>query len=216
MTAEVQVPRLRGVSHEIALAFALPAGVALALSAQGTVARAAAIAFASSVVGMFGVSTLFHRITWAPDAKLWLGRIDHAMIYALIAGTYTPITLLVLHPGWRAPILAIVWGGALVATAAKFLWHDAPRWVAPVTCVALGGVALVALPQIFDRIGAAGALLLVSGGAFYTVGAVVYATRRPDPTAGHVRLPRDLPLARDRRRRLPVRDGRLLRPASSA
>jgi hemolysin III len=181
VTAEVQVPRLRGVSHEIALAFALPAGVALALSAHGTVARAAAIAFASSVVGMFGVSTLFHRITWAPDAKLWLGRIDHTMIYALIAGTYTPITLLVLYPGWRTPILAIVWGGALVATAAKFIWHDAPRWVAPVTCVILGGVALVALPQIFDRIGTAGALLLLSGGVLYAIGAVVYATRRPDP-----------------------------------
>jgi hemolysin III len=170
------------VSHEIAFVLAVPAGVALAISAQGAVARAAAIAFAASVVGMFGVSTLFHRITWEPRAKLWLGRIDHTMIYALIAGTYTPITLLVLHPAWRAPILAIVWGGALVATAAKFVWHAAPRWVAPATCVALGGVALTALPQIFDRIGTAGALLLVGGGAFYTAGAVVYATRRPNPS----------------------------------
>jgi hemolysin III len=169
------------VSHEIAFVVALPVGIALAVSTQGAVARAAAIAFAGSVIGMFGVSTLFHRIAWEPRAKLWLGRIDHTMIYALIAGTYTPITLLVLRPGWRTPILAIVWGGALVATAAKFIWHDAPRWVAPVTCVMLGGVALIALPQIFDRIGYPGALLLLCGGVFYTVGAVVYATRRPDP-----------------------------------
>ena len=175
------MPRLRGVSHEIAFVVALPVGIALAVSTQGAVARAAAIAFAGSVIGMFGVSTLFHRIAWEPRAKLWLGRIDHTMIYALIAGTYTPITLLVLRPGWRTPILAIVWGGALVATAAKFIWHDAPRWVAPVTCVMLGGVALIALPQIFDRIGYPGALLLLCGGVFYTVGAVVYATRRPDP-----------------------------------
>ena len=181
MRPEVQVPRLRGVSHEIAFVIALPVGIALAASAQGAVARAAAIAFAGSVIGMFGVSTLFHRIAWEPRAKLWLGRIDHTMIYALIAGTYTPITLLVLRPGWRTPILAIVWGGALVATAAKFIWHDAPRWVAPVTCVMLGGVALIALPQIFDRIGYPGALLLLCGGVLYTVGAVVYATRRPDP-----------------------------------
>jgi hemolysin III len=181
VSAEVEIPRLRGVSHEIALAAALPAGVALALSAQGAVARAAAIVFAASVAGMFGVSTLFHRIAWEPRAKLWLGRVDHTMIYGLIAGTYTPITLLVLHPGWRTPILAIVWGGALLAIAAKFLWHDAPRWVAPATCVALGGVALIALPQIFDRIGTAGALLLIGGGALYTTGAVVYAVRRPDP-----------------------------------
>ncbi len=175
------MPRFRGVSHELALAVALPAGVALALSAHGTVARATAIAFAASVVGMFGVSTLFHRIAWEPRAKLWLGRVDHTMIYALIAGTYTPITLLVLHPGWRPPILAIVWGGALLAIGAKFLWHGAPRWFAPVTCVSLGGVALIALPQIFDTIGTAGALLLVGGGAFYAIGAVVYAFRRPNP-----------------------------------
>ena len=174
-------PRLRGVSHEVAFIVALPTGVALAVSAQGTVARGAAIAFAASVAAMFGVSTLFHRIDWQPQAKLWLGRIDHTMIYALIAGTYTPITLLVLHPGWRPPILAIVWGGALLAIGAKFLWHGAPRWFAPVTCVSLGGVALIALPQIFDTIGTAGALLLVGGGAFYAIGAVVYAFRRPNP-----------------------------------
>jgi hemolysin III len=175
------VPRLRGVSHQIAFVVALPVGVALAVSAQGTLARAAAIVFAASVAGMFGVSTLFHRIDWQPQAKLWLGRIDHTMIYALIAGTYTPVALLVLHPGWRTPILAVVWGGALAGTATKFTWHSAPRWFAPVTCVALGGVALVALPQIFSGIGTAGAVLLMSGGVFYTVGAVVYAIRRPDP-----------------------------------
>jgi hemolysin III len=155
--------------------------VALAVTARGDVARGAAIAFAASVAGMFGVSTLFHRIAWEPRAKLWLGRVDHTMIYALIAGTYTPIALIVLHPGWRPPILAIVWGGAVAAVAAKFLWHDVPRWFAPVSCVGLGGVALIALPQIFHGIGTGGASLLLAGGALYTAGAVVYATRRPDP-----------------------------------
>ena len=177
----VAVPRLRGVSHQIAFVIALPVGIALALSAEGSVARAAAIAFASSVVGMFGVSTLFHRIDWQPQAKLWVGRIDHTMIYGLIAGTYTPIALLVLHRGWRTPILAIVWGGALIAIATKFVWHTAPRWVAPATCVALGGVALIALPQIFTGVGTGGAVLLLAGGVLYTAGAVVYATRWPDP-----------------------------------
>jgi hemolysin III len=181
VSAEIEVPRLRGVSHQIAFVIAVPVGVALAVSARGDVARAAAIAFAASVAGMFGVSTLFHRIAWEPRAKLWLGRVDHTMIYALIAGTYTPIALIVLHPGWRPPILATVWGGAVAAVAAKFLWHAAPRWFAPVSCVGLGGVALIALPQIFDRIGTGGALLLLGGGALYTAGAVVYATRRPDP-----------------------------------
>jgi len=130
---------------------------------------------------MFGVSSLFHRVAWQPDAKRLLGRIDHTMIYALIAGTYTPVALLVLDPGWRAPILATVWGGALVAATTKFVWSNAPAWLAPLTCVALGWTALIVLPQIEERIGIAGALLLLAGGIAYTVGALVYARRRPDP-----------------------------------
>jgi hemolysin III len=174
-------PRLRGVSHLIAFVVAIPVGVALALSAQGAVARAAAITFAASVASMFGVSCLFHRIAWKSRAKRWLGRVDHVMIYALIAGTYAPIALLVVHPGWRVPILATVWGGAFAAATAKFVWSNPPTWFAPVTCVALGWVALLVMPQIAARIGIAGTLLLVGGGIAYTVGAVVYARQRPDP-----------------------------------
>ena len=116
-----------------------------------------------------------------PQGARRIGQLDHATIYALIAGTYAPIGLLVVHPGWRVPILATVWGGALVATAAKLVWPTAPTWVAPVTCIALGWIALIALPQIVDRIGVPGTLLLVGGGLAYTTGAVVYARRRPDP-----------------------------------
>ena len=175
-------PRLRGVLHLIAFVFAVPLGVALAFSADGAAARTAAIAFAVSVAAMFGVSCLFHRIAWTPHVKRRLGRIDHAMIYGLIAGTYAPIGLLVLHAGWRVPILAVVWGGALAAAAARFVWHGAPAWFAPVTCVALGWVAVLALPQIVAEIGIAGTLLLLAGGIAYTVGAVVYARKRPDPS----------------------------------
>jgi hemolysin III len=174
-------PRLRGVPHLIAFVIALPLGIHLAASAHDALARGAAIAFAASVAAMFGVSSLFHRIAWEPHVERWLGRIDHTMIYTLIAGTYTPFGLLVLHPGWRAPILATVWGGAFVAAAARFIWSDAPLWVAPATCVALGWSGVIALPQILGRIGMAGSLLLLGGGIAYTVGAVVYARRRPDP-----------------------------------
>jgi hemolysin III len=174
-------PRLRGVSHLLAFVVVLPLGALLGLSAHGSVARTAAITFAASVAGMFGVSSLFHRIAWTERAKRWLGRIDHTMIYTLIAGTYTPIALLVLHGGWRIPILATVWGCALAAAIVKFVWCDAPRWVAPVTCVSFGWIAVALLPQIVTGIGPAGVVLLLVGGVAYVVGAVVYARRRPDP-----------------------------------
>jgi hemolysin III len=174
-------PRLRGVSHQLAFVAAVPLGVALGLSAQGGVARGAAIAFAASVAAMFWVSSMFHRLSWTPAAARWVGRLDHTMIYALIAGTYTPVGLLVIHPGWRVPILATVWGGAVFAAGVKFLWNGAPMWVSPVVCVALGWVAVVVFPQIVTGIGLSGALMLLAGGLAYTVGAVVYARRRPDP-----------------------------------
>jgi hemolysin III len=178
---EGEAPRLRGVSHLIAFVVALPLGVALAVSAKGDLERGAAITFAASVAAMFGVSSLFHRVAWRPRAKRWLGRVDHTMIYALIAGTYAPIALLVIHPAWRAPTLAVVWGGALVAAISRFVWRDAPAWVVPVTALALGWVTLIVMPQIVDRIGIAGALLLLGGGIAYTLGAVVYVRKWPDP-----------------------------------
>jgi hemolysin III len=175
------MPRLRGVSHQIAFFIAVPLGVALAISAHGAVARSAAIVFAASVAAMFGVSGLFHRIAWTPRARRWLGRLDHTMIYALIAGTYTPVGLLAIQPGWRAPILGTVWGGALIAVLTKLTWRGAPAWVTPATCVALGWIAVIVFPQIVGRIGIAGALLLLGGGLAYTTGALIYARQRPDP-----------------------------------
>jgi hemolysin III len=180
-SVEAESPRLRGVSHLIAFVVALPLGVALAFSAQGDLARGAAIAFSASVASMFGVSSLFHRVAWTPRAKRWLGRVDHTMIYALIAGTYAPIALLVIHPAWRTPTLVVVWGGALLAAVARFVWRDAPGWVVPATSLALGWVTLIVMPQIVDRIGVAGALLLLGGGIAYSLGAFVYVRKWPDP-----------------------------------
>jgi hemolysin III len=177
----VITPRLRGMTHLVAFLVAAPVGVALVLHAESGVAQGGAGVFATSVVLMLGVSILFHRREWTPQRKRWIRFLDHTSIYVLIAGTYTPFALLVLDDGWRLPILAVVWGGAALATAARLLWPDAPAWVVAATCVALGWVSVVALRQIVERIGVGATALLVAGGIAYTAGAIVYARRRPDP-----------------------------------
>jgi len=179
--AGVAPPRFRGVAHLLAFVAAAPAGVLLVMHARTGLAQVGAIVFSASVAAMLGVSSLFHRRQWAPAGKRWIGTLDHAMIYVLIGGTYTPIALLVLHAGWRLPILATVWGGGMIATAVKVVRPSAPAWVTAATCVALGWISVVLLPQIVERIGLGAASLLIAGGIAYTAGAVVYARRRPDP-----------------------------------
>jgi len=174
-------PRFRGVSHQIAFFVAVPAAAAVALTTNGGIARAGGTTFALCVAAMFGVSSLFHRGSWTPTAFRRISRLDHAMIYALIAGTYAPIGLLVLHRGWRVPVLAAVWGGAFLAVGIKLVWAKTPTWLAPAISIALGSIGVVALPQIVDGIGLDGALLLVAGGLAYIVGAVVYVSHRPNP-----------------------------------
>lgn len=174
-------PRLRGVLHQIAFFAALPAAVVITLAAHSGVARVAAAAFALSVAAMFGVSSIFHRGSWTPAASRRLGRLDHAMIYALIAGTYAPIGLLVVQQSWRVPILATVWGGACLAALAKLVLARPPIWLTPAISVGLGWTAVLVLPQIIDRLGLVPALLLLGGGLAYTAGAVVYVRQRPNP-----------------------------------
>ena len=180
--ASAERPRFRGVSHRIAFFLTLPLAALLALEVDTAAGRVAAIAFGASVAAMFGASALYHTVTW-PDAKRrWLRRLDHAGIYALIAGTYTPVGLLVLTGNWQLAVLGIVWIGAATAIALKFLWVDGPKWLSAAIGVALGWVAVVVFPQILDQVGIAGSLLVLAGGIAYTAGAVVYALRRPDPS----------------------------------
>jgi hemolysin III len=160
---------------------ALPFGVALVLEANTTRARIATGVFAASVVAMFGASALYHRPNWTPRRRVWMRRLDHAGIYCLIAGTYTPVGLLVLHGAWSVVVLAIVWSGAAAAIFIRLFWISAPKWVAAVVGISLGWVGVVALPEVVAHAGWACMLLILAGGIVYSAGAVIYALRRPDP-----------------------------------
>lgn len=131
---------------------------------------------------MLGASAVYHRVTWSsPKLRLRMRRVDHAGIYALIAGSYTPVGLLVLHGSWRITVLAIVWSGSTAAAILKSVWVSAPKWLAAVIAVALGWIAIVILPQVADHAGLTACLLLVGGGLAYTAGGLVYAFRKPNP-----------------------------------
>ncbi len=173
-------PLLRGVSHEIAAFVALAAWIALAAIAPSARGRAAANVYGASLFALFLVSALYHRPNWAPRARAWMRRLDHSAIFLLVAGTYTPVCLL-LPPRTGGPLLAVVWGGAAGGIVQSVLWVHAPKPLVAAVYVALGWAVLPVLPAIRTLLGPEALALLAGGGAAYTLGAVVYAARRPDP-----------------------------------
>jgi hemolysin III len=180
MTAQRVKPRLRGVFHELGFYAALALGTALVVTAHSGRPRLAAAVFAGSVAFCFGASALYHRPMWRPPIRAWLARLDHAGVFLLIAGTYTPFGLLVMSEGWAVPVLTIVWAGALVATLLKLFWFGAPKWLSAAIGLALGWVSLAAFSQLL-KLPLPGLVLVIVGGLLYTLGALVYAYRRPDP-----------------------------------
>jgi hemolysin III len=174
-------PLLRGVLHQSAFFLAVVVGALLVVYADGTRETVAAAVFAAAVVAMLGASALYHRVTWSPRMRPWMRRIDHAGIYLLIAGTYTPVGLLVVHGRTRPIVLAIVWSGAVAAIILKFAWVGAPKWLSAVTGIAVGWAGVAAMPQVVENAGWAAFALLAAGGLAYTIGAFVYAFRRPNP-----------------------------------
>jgi hemolysin III len=180
MTARVK-PRLRGLLHLYAFFASLAALPVLPLVSRTGRAALAGTVYGLSLVALFGVSALFHRVHWSENARRWMGRLDHAMINVLIAGTFTPLGLLVLS-GTRATVfLAVVWGGALASTLLHALWIDTPKWLSAVVYLALGWSGLTASPELVARVGWTPTALLLLGGVLYSAGALVYALRRPDP-----------------------------------
>jgi len=178
--ASLARPRLRGTLHLVGFVVASLVGVAFIVPLEGR-RLLAALVFATSAAAMLGASALYHRVTWTPRMRLAMRRVDHAGIYLLIAGTYTPVGLLGLHGVLQPVVLAVVWVGAAAAIVSKVLWVGSPKWLSAVFGITLGWVGIAAMPQLARTSGAAAVALLAAGGLAYTVGAVVYALRRPDP-----------------------------------
>jgi hemolysin III len=177
----IRRPLLRGVSHQCAFFVSVLAGAAVIFAAQTARATVAAVIFATSVAVMFGASALYHRVNWSPVASRWMRRIDHAGIFLVIGGSYTPYTLMVLSGPVRIVVLVLVWSGVIAAIALRFAWVTGPGWLTATIAVLLGWLSLIAVPQIVDRVSPTGIALLLAGGILYTAGAIVYALKRPDP-----------------------------------
>ncbi len=179
-TARRTKPLLRGVSHEIAAGVSLAGLVALVLLAPGPRARVGALVYGVSLVALFSVSALYHRPNWSPRARLWMRRLDHSAIFLLIAGTFTPLCLL-LGDARAHAMLAVVWAGAGLGVLRALFWPKAPRGLATALYLLLGWAAVPLVPAMYRQLGAGSLALLAAGGLLYSVGAVIYATRRPDP-----------------------------------
>ncbi|WFE37704.1 hemolysin III family protein [Micromonospora sp. WMMD998] len=181
---DIGKPRMRGWLHAYAFFAALVCGIVLcsiAATRPGWAPLVSCLIYSLTVCGLFGTSALYHRRVWSERGYQIMRRMDHSMIFVFIAGTYTPFCVLLLAPRHATVMLSLVWGGALAGVAVKMIWPHAPRWVSAPLYLALGWVAVTMLPQILHGGGVTALVLLSVGGAIYSVGAVFYALRRPNP-----------------------------------
>lgn len=174
-------PRMRGVLHAWAAPVAATVGLTFLMLADGGRARMATAVWALTLTALFTVSATYHRGAWRPAVKAWLQRADHSMIFVFIAGSYTPMCLLLIEGSKSWIILAITWGGALAGVVTRLTWHSAPKWLFVPAYIALGWVAVAALPDLAASAPVYANGLLFIGGVLYTLGALVFATQRPDP-----------------------------------
>jgi hemolysin III len=182
--ADLGKPRMRGRLHQYAFFAALACGVVLcsiAASRPGIAPLLSCVVYSLTVCGLFGVSALYHRRIWSERGYQIMRRLDHSMIFIFIAGTYTPFCVLLLSPGKAALFLSLIWAGAIGGVALKMIWPHLPRWVGAPLYLALGWAAVAMLPEVLHRGGITVLVLIAAGGVAYSVGAVFYALRRPNP-----------------------------------
>jgi hemolysin III len=177
-------PTWRGWIHTGILPLVIAGGIVLLVVADGFVAKVAAAVFFAGSVLLFGTSAIYHRLNWGPKAKLALKRFDHANIFLLIAGSYTPVTLLALPQEKGLLLIIAIWTVALLGIGFRVFWIGAPRWLYVVIYIAMGWAAVVYLPELLAA-NLAMMLLILIGGLLYTLGAVFYAMKRPNPFPGH-------------------------------
>lgn len=173
---------MRGWLHTGALPVTLVAGFVLVALGPTLQARLASVVYAITSALLFGISATYHRGTLGPRLAEVLRRFDHANIYLIIAGTYTPFALLALDGVARVVVLSVIWGGALAGVLFRVFWVGAPRWLYTALYLALGWTAIFVMPQLVEGAGLAAVVLIAVGGLFYTAGAIVYGLRRPDPS----------------------------------
>jgi hemolysin III len=183
LVAEIK-PSWRGWLHAAMFPVVVVAGFILVVTASTLPGRISTAVFSVTAALLFGVSALLHRGTWTPAVEDLLRRLDHANIYLIIAGTYTPFAVLVLPPSDGQLLLAIVWTGALAGAAFRVFWKGAPRWLSTTLYVVVGWIVIFFLPELMDGAGAVVVVLIALGGVLYTVGAIVYGMKRPDPWPG--------------------------------
>ncbi|GAA3749617.1 hemolysin III family protein [Salinactinospora qingdaonensis] len=174
-------PRLRGWLHLGTAPVALAAGLVLVIMAPTVAGRVASAIYAGSAVLLFTTSAVYHLGHWPPKPLALLRRMDHSNIYLIIAGTYTPFVVLVLDGALQVAMLSIVWGAAAAGVVFKLVWLNAPRWLSTALYIAVGWVAVVFIPQLLGGTHPATWILILVGGLLYSLGALVYAMKRPDP-----------------------------------
>jgi hemolysin III len=180
LTSTTTPPILRGWLHLGTAPVALISGSALVILAPTLQARFTIAIFTLSAVALFSISATYHTIDWTPGVKRVLRRLDHANIFLIIAGTYTPLTVIWLETQTATILLTLVWGGSIIGLLFRIFWLNAPRWLYVPIYIALGWAALIYLPDFYQNAGGLIVSLILAGGILYSLGAIIYALKRPN------------------------------------